>query len=92
MDDEKFKLLLLELTKTSSGRVTSCRTRGFNIELLVDLLSVDEVRFVVSHLKNIFVHSKLIIQDHAVSSDGLLHLIEELQKTDYCHITGLYSL
>ena len=89
VDDEKLKFLLLELTKASSGRVTSCRTRRLEIEIRVNLISVDEVRFVMSHLKNLLVCSKLTIGDSIVSSDSFLQLTKELRNTDFFHITEL---
>ena len=88
MDDEKLKLLLLELAKTSSGRVTSCRTRR-RLEIEIKLISVDEVRFVMSQLKNVLVCSKLTIRDSTLSSDSFLQLTKELRNTDFSHITEL---
>ena len=90
VDDEKLKFLLLELTKASSGRVTSCRTRRLEIELCVKIISVDEVRFVMAHLKNLLVCSKLTIRDSVFSSDSFVQLIKELQNTDLSHITELH--
>ena len=88
VEDEKMKFLWLELTKAFSGRITSfsCLTR----RLEVDLISVDEDRFVMSDHKNVFVLcSKLTIRDSKISSENFLQLTKELKNTDFSHITEL---
>ena len=87
---EKFKYLLLELGKVYSGRIICSQARiRLEIELYENLMYSDQVRLVISHLKNVLVCHKLTIEDCGVSYDGLLQITKELQKSDCSHITEL---
>ena len=89
---QKFKLLLLELSKKFSGRVTlsgSGWSRRLEIELNGMPITVEVAELIISHLKELSVWSKLVIQNCNISSDGLLHITEALQKTDYSHLNEL---
>ena len=85
-------MLLLELSKKFSGKVTSSDSgwsRRLEMELNGMSITVEAAELIVSYLKKLSVWSKLIIRNCKISSDGLLHITEELQKTEYSHLTEL---
>ena len=88
----KFKLLLLELSKKFSRRVSSLDSgwpRRLEIELNGMSITEEAAELIISHLKKLSVWSKLILRNCKIHGVGLLHIIEELQKTDYFHLTEL---
>ena len=83
LDNHKLKLLLFELSKYSTGRLSTANAR-LQLELFNTTITEEEVVILASHLKQSAVISKLIIQYCFIEHhEGMLHIFEALQTNSY---------